>query len=140
MEKNFSRNLYNSTGSKKSARNILSCTDLNQIFDHPCVPIELTNPKTYGQESRCSLERLTSFNTCLIHCTMSDPFGDSSFVSSIISLSGYSKIINAVIHGCSTCQINQEPLGNLLDRDYCHPVFLYFPCKPLHVKSVVGFL
>lgn len=75
-------NLYNTTGSRKSARNILSCTDLNQIFDHPCVLTESANPETYGQENRSSLEPLTSFDTYLIHCKMTDPFGNSNFVSS----------------------------------------------------------
>lgn len=47
------------------------------------------------------------------------------------------KIIDGLIHGSSTCQINQEPLGKLLDRDYCHPVFSYFPCECLRVKYVI---
>lgn len=56
MVENLRRNLYNSTGSKKSARNVLSCTGLNQVFDQPCVQTELANQKTCGRESRSSLD------------------------------------------------------------------------------------
>lgn len=48
MEKNlYNSTIYSDTGSKKSAKSVLSSTEFNQIFNHLCVAIESANPIMY---------------------------------------------------------------------------------------------
>lgn len=46
------------------------------------------------------------------------------------------KIIDGVIHGSSTSQMNREPLEKLLGRDSCHPVFSYIPMQIFALVSL----